>query len=98
MIDDWLRRARERDALWKVEREQCRACAHYWGVQMTHDSHGATRGGGERCRGVRPMPQVVGMVRKGRMTTGRQYRYCIDVREEGAPCGPEAKLFKRGVL
>lgn len=41
-------------------------------------------GSGMRCK-VTPAPRANGQ---------RELLYCIDAREEGQPCGPDARLFK----
>jgi hypothetical protein len=81
-LDTTFLRVHSRTRRWWQERETCRACVHYvFGV----DKHGS---GGERCAAVRVRVGLTG--RSGRTLN----QYCIDARDEGARCGPNATLFK----
>lgn len=69
-----------RTARWWAERSTCRACAHHLRDERVKDR------GGERC--------ALSTVWIGCRDRGRRiFAYCIDTREPGASCGPEAALF-----
>jgi hypothetical protein len=81
-IDLAFLRVHPRTQKWWEERVTCRACVHY---VVGVDRHGA---GGERCAAVRYRVGLGG--RSGRTLN----MYCIDARDEGSRCGPDAVLFK----
>lgn len=87
-----------RNVAWGEQREACRRCLYHTSMGPASRGHG---GLGERCSQV----TVRDMVDVWRQVYGRKQPgppdemvYCIDAREEGAPCGPEAKLFKQRIL
>lgn len=67
-----------RTLLWWREREQCRRCVHYRERSAAGQRHQRT-----------PLQYCVAL------TKGRRYPWaCIEMRDEGAPCGPLGRLFE----
>jgi hypothetical protein len=79
-IDETFLRAHPRTALWQRQRAQCAGCAHLIDAPLPLQ-HQAMR-----CAAV-PVPQRQGRPR------AHDPEFCIDAREEGAACGPDAVLF-----
>ena len=77
MLDTRFLRVHPRTLLWWAQRETCRTCAHY-----------RQERGGERSSGMSMMDHCAA----GRCASGR-LSACIDMRDEGQACGPEAYLF-----
>lgn len=84
-----------RTALWWEQREQCAKCT------------GCTRAaaGGQRCTFSKmPGTSPIAVSRRRRDERGVEMLgarlavdvgiYCIDAREPGMPCGPDAKMFE----
>jgi len=84
-MDEWLRKAQQRDVLWARERSQCESCAHYYVDTESYKRDGATA---IRCRALKSN-QTPTNSKYGRILDA----YCIDAREQGAPCGPSGNLF-----
>jgi hypothetical protein len=80
--------AHPRTALWWQQREQCQRCAR--SVTEGDTTNGrrtqATAAGGLRCSAATK--------RIGGAGSRAVAVYCIDARDEGGRCGPEAKLFE----
>lgn len=72
-----------RTVLWlSKEREECRACQH---CDITAVCSGSDKAESHPMR-----------CKLTRRRAGRRYshhEYCIDAREPGQPCGPDAQLF-----
>lgn len=86
-LDERFLKMHERTALWHQQREKCRACANLETEEMARVM---------RCKLV---PIATEDQRASNMFAGRGLTaYCIDAREPGAACGPDAKLFTPAVV
>lgn len=88
IIDETFLTVHPRTALWWQEREQCAICKHSHSEgDLTHGrrtSKTPVTDPGMRCSGT-----IVQTHGRGR----RIDAFCIDAREEGQRCGPNATLF-----
>lgn len=84
-IDPTYLRVHPRTALWMEQRELCRRCAHH------------SSAAGERCVAVRVLGNPASTAKSTllrRLRTQARCAYCMDARDAGAPCGPDATLFE----
>lgn len=96
-IDERFLRPHPRTVLWQEQRKKCEACSNLL-IPEGEDS-------GMRCSAVK-MVDVVNKKHTNRFLTlakGQQrlqelQAFCIDAREPGAPCGPDAILFRLSLL
>lgn len=79
LIDARFLTPHPRTVLWLQERRQCEACAHL--IRPPVEDHQAMR-----CA-VSPI-----LERRGRPGKS-DCSFCIDARDEGRSCGPDARLF-----
>lgn len=77
-LDETFLTIHPRTALWWQQREQCLKCKHLEVVK----ARGRISGGQWSCRGV------------GGGGGDNGSTACINAREEGMPCGPDANLFE----
>lgn len=82
-LDERFLTVHPRTKLWWTQREQCAQCKHVRHIDMKQ-----TRGGWGQSGGQWSCAQNKG----GGHANG--FRSCIDAREEGGACGPEARLFE----
>jgi len=85
IIDERFLTPHPRTVLWFAQRGKCERCVN------SHQD-------GDRTSGKRTHGGMVGGMRCSAAKDEKSRRatdaYCIDAREEGAKCGPGAKLFK----
>lgn len=85
---DAMRRGRQRDVLWFNQKDVCNRCGN-----MVVSSPSAR----DRAAGVRVMRcaavEHADLPHRGRVGYVG-LAYCIDARDQGSPCGPEANLFQ----
>ena len=90
-LDTTFLREHPATRLWRAQREQCDRCLHR--IDM-----GAMKGKregdplGMRCAQT-PVSAIPDKPKLGRWSFDDP-AFCIDARLEGAPCGPDALLFK----
>lgn len=91
MFDPTYQTMHPRTALWHRQRAQCERCAHLREYRNSRDGPG-----GMRCAAAPSYAQ------QDRIAHGRRpselWDYCIDAREPGGVCGPDAQLFQSAVL
>lgn len=75
-------------ALWFEQRKTCEQCAHSY-VPNNNDPR-VEGHEGLRCMATKPDRSC----KRGGFRINEARSYCIDARLEGAPCGPDAALFK----
>jgi hypothetical protein len=82
-------------ALWWQQRDKCRQCLFHTPMgTVKNNSRGSL---GERCSAVTVEDmRAVWLDLYGRRAVGPPdaLAFCIDARSAGAPCGPQAMLFK----
>lgn len=85
---DAMQRARARDVLWFNQKDVCNRCRN-----LVVSSPSAR----DRAAGIRVM-RCAAVEHSELQRRGRKgyvgLAYCIDARDQGSPCGPEAKLFE----
>lgn len=82
ITDTFYLKLHPRTALWWEQRKTCAQCEYAKVIDNT------SGGGGMRCL-VSPS-ETFGNHRRGGVY---KFSYCIDARDEKAPCGPTARLF-----